>query len=93
MLPFKTILNLDKTAKATLFLQIANGLMAVWAKFDPSVSLPILSEKAFLKGLKINNGTMYNTDNVILNSMRLGFASINEREIEQGIELLKKILE
>jgi GntR family transcriptional regulator / MocR family aminotransferase len=69
-----------------------NGGMAVWAKFDPSVNLPNLSEKAFLKGLKINNGTTYDTDAVSLNATRMGFTSINEHEIEQSIALLKKII-
>ncbi len=69
-----------------------NGGMAVWAKFDPSVSLPFLSEKALLKGLKINNGSTYNPDGVLLNATRLGFASINESEIEQGIGILKNLI-
>ena len=69
-----------------------NGGMAVWAKFDPSVSLPILSEKAFLKGLKISNGTNYNTEGHLFNAIRMGFASINESEIEAGIKLLKEVI-
>ena len=69
-----------------------NGGMAVWAKFDPSVSLPFLSEKALLKGLKINNGSTYNPDGILLNATRLGFASINESEIEKGIDILKSII-
>jgi GntR family transcriptional regulator / MocR family aminotransferase len=69
-----------------------NGGMAVWAKFDPSINLPILSEKAFLNGLKINSGINYDTDFKQLNSTRMGFTSINESEIEQSIALLKRLI-
>jgi GntR family transcriptional regulator / MocR family aminotransferase len=64
-----------------------NGGMAVWAKFDPSVFLPNLSEKAIKMGLKINSGAAYN-----INATRFGFASTNEIEIEQGIDILKKVI-
>jgi GntR family transcriptional regulator / MocR family aminotransferase len=69
-----------------------NGGMAVWAKFDPSVNLQNLSEKAYLNGLKINSGINYDTDFVQLNSTRMGFTSINESEIEQSIALLKRLI-
>jgi GntR family transcriptional regulator / MocR family aminotransferase len=64
-----------------------NGGMAVWAKFDPSVFLLNLSEKVGKMGLKISNGAAFN-----INSIRLGFASTNEEEIERGIDILKKAI-
>jgi GntR family transcriptional regulator / MocR family aminotransferase len=69
-----------------------NGGMAVWAKFDPSINLPTLSEKAYINGLKINSGINYDSDFVALNSTRMGFTSINESEIEQSIALLKRLI-
>jgi GntR family transcriptional regulator / MocR family aminotransferase len=69
-----------------------NGGMAVWAKFDPSLSLPNLSEKAYLNGLKLNSGVNYDTDFIALNSIRMGFTSINESEIEESIALLKRLI-
>ena len=65
--------------------QKPNGGLAVWAKLDPSVSLPILSEKVGKMGLLIGDGRTYN-----INATRLGFASTNELEIEQGLAILKK---
>jgi GntR family transcriptional regulator / MocR family aminotransferase len=64
-----------------------NGGMAVWAKFEASISLPSLSEQVSKLGLKINNGAAYN-----INSTRLGFASTNEEEIEKGMKILKNCL-
>ena len=65
--------------------QKPNGGLAVWAKLDPSVSLPILSEKVGKMGLLISDGKTYN-----INATRLGFASTTELEIEQGLAILKK---
>ena len=65
--------------------QKPNGGLAVWAKLDPSVSLPILSEKVGKMGLLIGDGRTYN-----INATRLGFASTTELEIEQGLAILKK---
>jgi DNA-binding transcriptional MocR family regulator len=46
-----------------------------------------LSEKVGKMGLKISNSSVFN-----INSIRLGFASTNEIEIERGIEILKKAI-
>jgi GntR family transcriptional regulator / MocR family aminotransferase len=69
-----------------------NGGMAVWAQYDPSVSLPILAEKALKKGLKISDGSTYNPDGIHLNAARMGFAAVNEEEIERGIGILKGVI-
>ena len=69
-----------------------NGGMAVWAKFDRSLNLPQLAEKALSKGLKINNGATFNPEGIHLNATRLGFASINDGEIEKAIQLLKSLI-
>lgn len=69
-----------------------NGGMAVWAQYDPSVSLPILSEKALNMGLRISDGSNYNPDGIQLNAARMGFAAVNEEEIEQGISILKSVI-
>ena len=71
---------------------IPNGGMAVWAKFDKTINLVTLSEKALRKNLIISNGLNYNTENKFLNSTRMGFASLNFKEIEKSVELLKKII-
>jgi GntR family transcriptional regulator/MocR family aminotransferase len=63
------------------------GGMAVWARFDPALSLPALAEKAVANGLWIPNGSTYAPG---MNTTRLGFASVNEDEIRRGMEILKK---
>ncbi len=63
------------------------GGMAVWAQFAPGISLPALSKKVRENGLYIPDGTSY-ADNS--NATRLGFASVNEEEMERGMGILKK---
>lgn len=63
------------------------GGLAVWAKFDPACSLPDLAPKVREKGLWISNGVHYGPD---LNATRLGFAAVNEEEIEKGMRILKQ---
>ncbi len=67
--------------------QKPNGGMAVWAQFDPSVSVANLSEKVKEKGLLIANGTAHG-----VNAIRMGFASQTESEIERGVAILKSFL-
>jgi GntR family transcriptional regulator/MocR family aminotransferase len=66
------------------------GGMAVWAKFDRSVPLPVLAQKVRAQGWFIPDGSGYAPQ---LNATRLGFASVTEAEIEQGIGIIKKNIE
>lgn len=72
--------------------KIPEGGMAVWSVFDPSISLPKLSMDAGKKGLKIADGSFYNNEVFIPNGLRLGFASLNENEIEKSLELLRTVI-
>lgn len=66
------------------------GGMAVWAKFDKAIPLPMLAAKARENGLLISDGTGYDPN---LNATRLGFASVNEEEMERGMGILKALLQ
>ncbi|MFP3595313.1 PLP-dependent aminotransferase family protein [Chryseobacterium sp. SIMBA_029] len=72
--------------------KIPEGGLAVWSVFDASINLSELSQSAAKKGLKIADGSFYNNEIFIPNGLRLGFASLNEQEIEQSLELLRKII-
>ena len=66
------------------------GGLAVWARFDRAFPLPELAKKARAIGLWISDGVNYGTQ---LNAARLGFAAVNETEIERGMGILKRIVE
>ena len=65
------------------------GGLAVWARFDRTYPLTEVARKSRENGLWISDGLHYGSK---LNATRLGFASVNEEEIEHGMEILKKIL-
>lgn len=68
------------------------GGLAVWSVFDKKVNLEQLSKSADKHGLCIGDGSFYRNEVFMLNGLRLGFASLNEVEIQQALEVLKQIL-
>lgn len=68
---------------------IPTGGLAVWARFDRSCPLPEVARKSREAGLWISDGLHYGAH---LNATRLGFAAVNEEEIERGMGILKSIL-
>ena len=72
--------------------QTPEGGMAVWAKFDPAIDLPALAAAALKKDLYFSNGTVHNSPNRVLNCTRLGFASSSPEELEQAMDIMRKLL-
>jgi GntR family transcriptional regulator/MocR family aminotransferase len=67
------------------------GGMAIWITFNQRYSLPELSRSLAIEGIYMNDGSRYNTDNLTPNSLRLGFASMNEKEMRTLVEALRKL--
>lgn len=51
-----------------------------------------MSQDALKKGLYIDNGNFYKNKSFSANAMRMGFASLEEKEIVEALGILKKIL-
>jgi GntR family transcriptional regulator/MocR family aminotransferase len=68
------------------------GGMAVWITFDEKYPLAELSRRLALQGIYMNDGSHYNTGGVAPNSLRMGFASMNEKEMKMLVEALGKLL-
>ncbi len=66
------------------------GGLALWARFGADHPLPVVAEKAAANGLMINDGRMYDVEDQQYNALRIGFASMNEKELEEAVMLLKK---
>ena len=66
--------------------KIPDGGMAIWAKFDERIYLEKLSERVDKKGLYLSNGSAYPN----LNTCRMGFASMNFREMEEAVGILRE---
>jgi GntR family transcriptional regulator/MocR family aminotransferase len=72
--------------------RIPEGGLAVWANFDKGVDLIKMSEDALKKHLYIDDGSFYKNESFSTNGMRMGFASLDENEMLQAFEILKKVL-
>ena len=71
--------------------KVPDGGMSVWTKFLRA-DMAKVSAKAYTKGLIINDGKQYDTPGRRYNAVRLGFASLNLKEQEQAVDILKKCL-
>ncbi|MBF4515749.1 PLP-dependent aminotransferase family protein [Flavobacterium sp. ANB] len=81
---------LQSDFKNEIQFEIPEGGLAVWSVFDKSIDLIKMSENALKNGLFINNGQFYKNESFDMNAMRIGFASLEEKEMIKAFEILKK---
>jgi GntR family transcriptional regulator/MocR family aminotransferase len=74
-----------------VYFKIPEGGLSVWTKFV-NHKLPYVAEQVFKKGLMMGNGLDYNTEKTNYNSVTLGFASLNFKEQENALAILKGVL-
>ncbi|RYU97598.1 MocR-like pyridoxine biosynthesis transcription factor PdxR [Emticicia agri] len=83
---------LKETLGDKIDFKIPDGGMAIWAKFSKDIPLLALSEKVAKQGLYLANGQTYKDENPMLNACRMGFASMNQKETEDAVKILKKAI-
>jgi GntR family transcriptional regulator/MocR family aminotransferase len=66
------------------------GGLALWTKFREDYPLTVISAQAARHGLMINDGRIYDVDDQRFNALRIGFASMNEKELEEAVFLLRQ---
>jgi len=71
--------------------KVPDGGLAIWAKFDKSVPLPPLAEKLKAQNLILSAGLIHN-NSVLLNSTRMGFAWMTEKEAINAVDLMAKTI-
>jgi GntR family transcriptional regulator / MocR family aminotransferase len=72
--------------------EIPAGGLAIWTIFDKKISLRTVADRAIKKGLFISDERIYNTEKSKHNATRLGFASMNEKELAKCIDILKSVI-
>ncbi|PWB26410.1 PLP-dependent aminotransferase family protein [Flavobacterium sp. HTF] len=87
---FCTILKSD--FKDSIEFTTPQGGLAVWSVFNEKTNLVKMSQEAGKKGLYIDNGSFYKNESFSNNAMRMGFASLDEKEIVQALGILKQVL-
>jgi GntR family transcriptional regulator/MocR family aminotransferase len=80
---------LGKELKDRISFTIPEGGMSVWADFLDN-DLPAVVRRAYRNGLIMSDGTDYDTGNLKYNSKCLGFASLDFKEQEKAIGILKR---
>ena len=73
--------------------EIPKGGMAVWTKLNQKYSWDEVSQIARKHKLEIGDWQRYDYENIGHNAIRIGFASMNEREIQRLIKRLKTTMQ
>lgn len=66
------------------------GGLAIWTKWDPSISLLQISKSCFKNGLFVPQTILY--QNKSLTAMRIGFGHLNNEEMEKTFEIIKSTI-
>lgn len=72
--------------------EVPDGGMAVWTRFDPSIDVAKLSERAARKDLYFASGKLSGYPGQFRNYIRLGFASSDPGELEESVKIMKDLL-
>jgi len=70
--------------------KIPDGGFAVWLQYLNGINAKEVAQKAAEMGLSLSNGEEYYYCSANDNFVRLGFASLNLKEIEEGVDILSK---
>ncbi len=70
-----------------IYFDIPEGGMAIWARFDAKINLELLLDVLRAQKLNILSNQSFVKD---LNSIRLGFSQLNEREIIMAVKIIKE---
>ena len=80
---------LNSKLQGQLSFKIPNGGFAVWAQYSHNINPKEVAEKAGTMGLTLSNGTgYYHQEKDNSGFVRLGFASLNVKELEQAVDIL-----
>jgi len=72
--------------------KVPDGGLAIWAKFHKSVPLPKLHDKLRRQGIILSSGLIHNVGPRLLNSTRMGFGWMNEKESSYAIDLMTQAI-
>ncbi len=71
---------------------LPQGGLALWVNFDFSVDLAALAGKMQARKVGLTPGQAFATNGHQTNGARLGFGSMNEAELQDAVERLRKVL-
>ncbi|MDM1097127.1 PLP-dependent aminotransferase family protein [Myroides odoratimimus] len=83
---------LDTNFANQITFKVPEGGLAIWAIFNPEIDLIQLSHNALKQGLYLDNGLFYKNEVFSTNGIRMGFASLDEKEMIEACAILKKVM-
>lgn len=84
--------SLEEKLKDVVSFAKPEGGLALWTVFNHKYPLKNISLKASKMGLFINNGKIFDNANARYNALRFGFASTNEKEIDNITDIIVRCL-
>jgi GntR family transcriptional regulator/MocR family aminotransferase len=83
---------LQSDFKNEITFRAPEGGLAVWANFSKKINLADMSRNALKKGLNIDDGIFYTNESFSSNGLRMGFASLEEKEMIKALGILKGVI-
>lgn len=82
----------EKELKNVVSFHKPAGGMAVWTRFNEKYPLPAIAAKVAAHGLFMTDGSNYSYGTKNHNALRFGFASLNEKEIKEVVDIIRKVV-
>ncbi|MNQ96564.1 2-aminoadipate transaminase [compost metagenome] len=83
---------LDKYLKEKADYQLPEGGLAFWLKFKTPVDTVALSESLLKHGVQVISTERFSFNGKALNALRLGYADLDEEELERGIQIIASLI-
>ncbi len=83
---------LQRKLGGALELTLPHGGMAIWARVDPGVDVEAWAARAFEQGLFFRTGRLFYLDHAPRQFVRLGFACMDEAELEVAVARMARAL-
>lgn len=74
--------------KKQVYFQIPEGGLAIWVGFQPSIDFTQFKNQLAKKGVQIVPPSIFYIDGEPKSLMRLGYGSLNELEMEEGLRIM-----
>ena len=80
---------LEKELGSHLSFKVPEGGLAIWANLKRGINLNTIVTSCARKGLVLPSGKAYSLKDEVPDAVRIGFASMNKKEADEAIALLK----
>ncbi|WP_275975840.1 PLP-dependent aminotransferase family protein [Geothrix terrae] len=69
------------------------GGMSLWARVDPAIDVEAWAASARKAGVGLSTGRLFDFHGRSLPNLRLGFSTLDERELEEAVRLMARVLQ